>query len=633
MRRRARTALTVVAVLLAVIAASCTSTPVPQRSPVPAWDEPEPLSMQIVAHPDDDLLFMDPDLANWINAGLPTVTVYLTSGESDHGHSRAYAASRQRGTRAAYAEVAGVRDDWSVHRIRLGADRSAELYRLTERPSVSLVWLNLPDDNNPRAAGGKHALTRLWNDRSGEVAVTTLVPLSGAVTRPSRYTHEGLVSTLVTLFERFDPTVVRTQDGVPDARYQPQWPKHHDHPDHVMAARFTRQAAARYFAASPENRAVVTHYRDYNIADAPVNLAPRERGEKREHFAAYVPHDSEVSLGMPYAAWVQRSYYRWSRGTSWLVRDNGRLYAYAVVGHRLQVWTRGGDGTWAGPVEVGGDVPRLRPTLAVTATGEGVAVFARAAKPNATVVRTGSRDQWTDIGVPTGGDAAMSAQVGAPAAVTDSAGHAVVAVRDADGGVSMWRQGSGWTALGGSEVQGRPALVVDQQRRVHVFASTTDEVLHWVQGAPGASVRARPTPLPGVQPASQPVAERGADGEIVIAVRVADTGRIAVARSGERPVFLEAPGGFGTPELVSAPGRTVVFARNADGGVSTSALPAHGPPTRWRDLDGYVLDHPSATVEPDGSITLVGLGPGGRLLVNRQDDGAFQGWVPATAAP
>ncbi|MFE3289079.1 PIG-L family deacetylase, partial [Streptomyces sp. NPDC059233] len=39
-------------------------------------------ALQVVAHPDDDLFFMNPDLSRSISTGIKVTTVYLTSGES-----------------------------------------------------------------------------------------------------------------------------------------------------------------------------------------------------------------------------------------------------------------------------------------------------------------------------------------------------------------------------------------------------------------------------------------------------------------------------------------------------------------------------------------------------------------------
>lgn len=625
-RRRNRASLAGLVLLLTIPLPACTRPPQqadPVAAPAPAVRPHDALSMQFIAHPDDDILFMNPDLANWIEAGMPTVSVYLTSGESDLERGVYYAADRQQGTRAAYAEMAGVDNDWTVHEVKLDARHSAELYRLRARPQIQLVWLNLPDDNNPRADGGRHALTRLWTDRSGQTSVRTLVPPSGGVPQQYEYSHGDLVAALAALLDRFDPTVIRSQDPAPDARYRQDWQKFHDHPDHVTTARFAREAAERYFATAPENRAVVTNYRDYNIADSPVNLAPSERARKRGHFAAYVPHDSEVSMAGSYAKWTERTYYRWPRGTAFATRDpHGTVHVYAVLGHRLLKWTRAPNDHWSGPVEVGRDTKPLRPTLTMTVPrGEATVLAQGGSPPRALRLR---EHEWTDLGSPS--DAA--AQTGAPTAVTDASGNLVVFARDASGGLSMRREGNGWVALGGSGIQGSPAAALDARGRIHVFASTADEVLHWSAPEPGGQPVPGPSPLPGIKPAGQPATVAGANGTPAVAVRVANTGEIAVSTQGgaEPAIVLGPPGGFGTPELVRAGGSLLLFARNADGGVSM-AEPGTG--AGWKELGGYVLDHPAAVVEPTGAIALLALGPAARLLVNRQVDGEFRGWQPA----
>jgi acetyl esterase/lipase len=78
-------------------------------------------SLSIVAHEDDDLLFQNPDIAEWIAAGLPHRTVFVIAGEFDGLGSvsrEEYAAQRQAGERAAYARMPGVSDDWD----RFGVD-------------------------------------------------------------------------------------------------------------------------------------------------------------------------------------------------------------------------------------------------------------------------------------------------------------------------------------------------------------------------------------------------------------------------------------------------------------------------------------------------------------------------------
>ena len=70
---------------------------------------PAPMVMQVVAHEDDDILFMNPDLSASVSAGTGVVTVYVTAGESNGsltGDPRTlYAAQREEGARAAYAAM------------------------------------------------------------------------------------------------------------------------------------------------------------------------------------------------------------------------------------------------------------------------------------------------------------------------------------------------------------------------------------------------------------------------------------------------------------------------------------------------------------------------------------------------
>ena len=67
-----------------------------------------PSHVQVAAHPDDDILFMNPDESLAIRSGARVTSVYLTAGESDVEPSGEYAAQRQAGAHAAFAYMAGV---------------------------------------------------------------------------------------------------------------------------------------------------------------------------------------------------------------------------------------------------------------------------------------------------------------------------------------------------------------------------------------------------------------------------------------------------------------------------------------------------------------------------------------------
>ncbi len=108
-------------------ALSACSVPAPRRTgpvadPVPGKQIAGPrhaLLMQILAHPDDDLYFMNPDTRQTLDSGTPLVCVYVTAGEAN-GVNRipgaapgpadrgAYSSARHQGLRQAYAVLLGL---------------------------------------------------------------------------------------------------------------------------------------------------------------------------------------------------------------------------------------------------------------------------------------------------------------------------------------------------------------------------------------------------------------------------------------------------------------------------------------------------------------------------------------------
>jgi LmbE family N-acetylglucosaminyl deacetylase len=547
----------VIAAALAVLLA-CASTP--QQTPPTA---PSVQYMQVVAHADDDVIFMNPDLASGIRAGQATVGVYLTAGETDKADAEAYAARRQAGTRAAYARMAGVADDWRAERLDIDLEHAVELYTLRARPQVQVVFVNLPENNDPRATGGREALVRLWSDEQNELRIGTLVPVGGAVQQRYFYTHSDVVQLLVKLFNRFHPTVVRAQDPSPDKRYLKDSPRFHDHPDHVMAARFTEAATRSYRGP----RFMSENFRDYNVAEAPANLTPADRQDKVTIFGAYVPHDSEVSLGYPYDGWLPRMYQRYPRGSTWAADGQ----AYVVFEGQLYVCRPGSDWTalpWAnGP---------LAP--AVSAAG-GWVVGKRASDNEIMALLDGS---WQPLGNPDRQAAGDPGEVGSPV----TTGKAVY-VKNGRGGLSVWRQGRGWTAIGGTDVQDGLAVAGDD-----IYASTRDRVLRWHDDQIDFGFRS-------VKPAGPPAAAVLQSG-VAVAYR-ADTGDIALS-SADPPRIFSGLAGSGNPAVAVAGSRVFVVARTSAGGLAVSSG------SGWKDLGGHVLDQPAAL----GS-GVVALGPDGQV--------------------
>lgn len=611
--------------------------------------------VQVVAHPDDDILFMNPDLAAGIRNGQLTLSIYLTGGESDDPNPAAYASRRQDGTRAAYARMAGVADDWIRQTLPVGRNRFVEVDRLASRPEVQVAFLNLPDNNNPAAAGGKHALDRLWQDRMGLVQIQTLVPAAGVVRDSYTYGHGDVIDVLEALFEGFYPSVIRTQDPQPDARYQSEWVGFHDHPDHVIAARFTWEATQRYLS-HPGMHAFLLNYRDYNVAEFPVNLSVQDQRAKRDYFATYVQHDAGANLGGLYRGWIAHSYYRWPRGGTWArANSRGEIHAFAATGTRLVHWWRDHRRQWHAPSIESTQVP-MRPALTLLSDhNERFVLLAQTWDGGQVLLkRQGTTGQawpkdWTSLGNP---DQRLSGvdptRVGVPTATIDQQGRLVVFVRNSAGALTMREEkapGGGdwhdWSVLGGSDVQDPPTAIEDEDNRLHVFAATRDRVLHWQQ-QPDGSLRSATTPFRKIQPAGPPVAVRAAGGNTRVFARTGDNGAIAGVTvtslfGWQVPLRLPNPGGMGSPTVVTRPGLAgpefLLFVRNSNNGISVMRA---WPDNRgWTDLGGQVEDQPAAVVEPDGSVALLATGGDGSLLVNHEVLAAagptFAGWQPTTA--
>src|SRR3954471_17974249 len=98
---------------------------------------PTGATMNIVAHPDDDLLFQSPDLLHDVQSGKCVRTVYITAGERGDLNTLDM---RESGVEAAYAQMAGVRNQWKKDDAGL-SNKKVPLMTLAARPTVSLVFM------------------------------------------------------------------------------------------------------------------------------------------------------------------------------------------------------------------------------------------------------------------------------------------------------------------------------------------------------------------------------------------------------------------------------------------------------------------------------------------------------------
>jgi LmbE family N-acetylglucosaminyl deacetylase len=248
--------------------------------------------LNIVAHPDDDLLFLSPDLIHSVRGGAQVRTVFVTAG--DAGKPAAYWQGRLQGIRAAYAQLAGVPDGWTAAGSALPG---VSVEALIAAPRVSMVFLKLPDGGpgNGYQRYGLASLPKLWRGTLGAIT---------AVDGSATYTRGDLVDALATLMTGFGPDVVRTQDFI--GRFGDG-----DHNDHHATAYLARAASRGYRTA---HRLVA--YQDYATEHRAPDIPAELLAVKQAAFATYSRQDVEVFSGGTasagykpvFDAWLRRQY-------------------------------------------------------------------------------------------------------------------------------------------------------------------------------------------------------------------------------------------------------------------------------------------------------------------------------------
>ncbi|MFT3694629.1 MAG: FG-GAP-like repeat-containing protein [Kofleriaceae bacterium] len=189
----------------------------------------------VVAHQDDDHLFMQPDLSDALLAGTSTTIVYVTAGDANSGLP--FALSRLEASKAAYGVLLGSQD-WNCGWIDF-ADHWMEHCRLGK---LSLVFMGYPDGG----VGGEfpHSLLRLFQ---GEFQNAETV-----AEHTSTYSRISLVDTVTKIFDATQPMIIRSLEIAGTHA--------DDHTDHLLVGTIAMLAAQRTTA-----RAELLSYRGYNV--------------------------------------------------------------------------------------------------------------------------------------------------------------------------------------------------------------------------------------------------------------------------------------------------------------------------------------------------------------------------------
>ncbi|MGW6708994.1 PIG-L family deacetylase [Streptomyces sp. NPDC054956] len=622
--------------------------------------------VSIAAHPDDDLFFMNPDLSRSLLAGTPLTTVYLTSGEAD-GRNEAnggaakdpeqpadrgrYSEARQNGIRSAYAEMAtGDRTSaWKRTVIPTAGGGQAELDVLVAKPHINLVWLQMREAR-ATVSDTPESLRGLWNGR-----IPALGPQFAAgtpVKQSYAYSKDQLIAAIAGVLERYKPTTIRMQDPTPGRYFDSG--RYTDHQDHMYGARFAQAAAASYAARVPVGQRphfTVQSYLGYHNGTLPHTLDPQTAEAKTGFLRTYAWHDKQNYCGSPYGCgdrkvagsptghnWAQSLRYARADNASWLVQGTpGRLYAFAALDGQMAVWTRGpGTGpaaVWQGPallpgtgVDPGATTARFPDgRVAVLATrtlfGERPQDYRREIVYSAQSAPGGPFGEWVSLGTPELDDEDSTSAISAPSGAVDQDGRLTVYVRNArrtllariqqpSGGFGGWQQ------LGGGDLQSDPVTATDAAGRRHVYVTTTQSVLAWIQPTPGAPL-AGPFPT-GLPATTVPLTATPEAAGVRLYFRRPDSGvvRTALVTAGEgasKPAVssIAEAGGRAGYGAVGVAGR-MLSGRADSGTISTTGL---GGPPAWTESQMLFVGAPAGTQEPGGATTTAVLGLDAELHV------------------
>lgn len=201
----------------------------------------------VVAHPDDDLLFVQPDLLDAVHRGDGVTTMYVTAGNGSGGIDKVE--PRYAGLLQAYGAMAGD-FDWHCVYIQILGHR-LQRCRL-QQSNLTLVFVAYPDGG--RLGDNRDSLLHLWQ---GSITSATTVD-----THETTYDREQLIDTLAEVVRQTQPQVVRTLEVASTHG--------DDHPDHMIVGALVVLAMAR-----TDHRAELVSYRGYNTSAEPANkIAP-----------------------------------------------------------------------------------------------------------------------------------------------------------------------------------------------------------------------------------------------------------------------------------------------------------------------------------------------------------------------
>ncbi|GAA3389725.1 hypothetical protein [Streptomyces roseoviridis] len=633
--------------------------------------------LHVVAHQDDDLYFMNPDLVRALQDGDRITTVVLTAGEGDGINAdtdnprraslppdfSGYSTARGCGLRSAYARMTtGDRNSpWNRDVVDLVPGFAVERFVLAADERVQMFFCQL-HMSAATPEGTRARITDLW---AGRTATQPTLPVRGSVlTEVQHISRDQVIGGLVTLLAYARPTTVRTMDPDPEHDGGKQGFVMSDHLDHTATTQFALAALERYRAGA-QVIPVVEHFRAYSNRFWGYNLDATALTEKAQYLATYAGLDATAcpqgtcdecgdrQLGTnPYRSTHMRSAaYRYSPDANWLrLGPGGRLNAFGVLGGRLAFWSETGPGTgdWRGPFLVGEGW--ISPTLAVAGRPGGpahVVALRRQHVPggdvNVDLVHTMQDPEgngfydWESLENPDWHhtDRRHQREMGVPSAAVDGTGRLHVFVRNFGQGVSTRRQTEHgawgpWEDLGGSFVQDAGTALCNELGAIELYVPGKGSVHRFHQNDVGGAFVRDDTLTTGKVATGGITAVNSGGGRTCLYFREAATGQVMAYRqhdNGRWPGSGAGVGGHGGTGAIAAlwaperGAREAYLAHRGSRGRLVVSMPLPDKDVsgaHWRERGEMLTHAPAMALDANGSLVITAIGTDGRLHVHRQ---------------
>ena len=271
----------------------------------------------VVAHQDDDLIFMNPDIRDSIAAGNNVSIIYLTSGLNSAPDYTRYWLSRLNGVKASYAQQSALANNWATKDCSPGSVIYSTSKLVGGR--VTIYAYSLPNSfynksfgENPRGMLWTHFATntQLWYDGAKTFTLNASPQLGSDVdykdvrgqfdlthSCATGVTKATLINSLSDLYTALQLDRLNTLDHS-RIRFGDHDPANFDHDDHVVSAMLALAALESYRAKGN----AMPKYRTFRTYNADIDPATFDEGDpaviqKCADLTTYSAFDSHFPKG------------------------------------------------------------------------------------------------------------------------------------------------------------------------------------------------------------------------------------------------------------------------------------------------------------------------------------------------